>query len=99
MAKSLHELRTSGFSRLREGRIHMRCPECGRKVSNTQRTEYDLPQAVLVENYCPDCAVGSKDPPITYFDANGVEVPDSHECEDCGCMVFHGERHDCDGVA
>lgn len=97
--KSLLELRTSGFSRLREGRIHIRCPQCGRKQSNALRESYDPPLATLAEIGCGDCAgsVGAKDCPIYYYDAKGAAVPDNHECESCGDWVYFGERHDCDG--
>jgi hypothetical protein len=63
------------------------------------RDEGDPPGAVLAEFVCDgDCSSGAKEIPIVYFDANGVEVPDARECEQCGDHVFYGERHDCDGI-
>lgn len=75
---SLRALRTRGFSKLRSGRIHLRCPLCGRKMSNARRSEYDPPSAVLAEVAC-DKHSGLKDPPTNYFDKEGVEVEDDGE--------------------
>lgn len=63
----------SGFAKLREGRIHLRCYKCGRKMSNVERDEYDPPTAVLMETPCPECVDGME-PPTDYFDATGKQV-------------------------
>lgn len=64
----------SGFRPLRSGRIHLRCPKCGRKQSNMARYDCDPADAALAEVHCPKCASGSKDPGTQYFDASGREV-------------------------
>lgn len=69
--KSLVELRTQGFNKLYEGKIHMRCPSCGRKQSNMNRENDDPANAFLVEIYCDNCCQGCKDNSSTYFDKNG----------------------------
>lgn len=73
MSKSLRELRTTGFRKLREGRIHLRCYVCGRKVSNSTRMPHDPPHAVLMEVPC-ECSQGDKGCDVFYFDANGDEL-------------------------
>jgi hypothetical protein len=95
MPKTLHELRTTGFSKLRNGRIHIRCPKCGRKQSNAFRAEIDPPSAFLVETLCEKCSMGCKDPGLDYFDKDGNSVAlcemcleklaleDKYYCEDC----------------
>lgn len=70
---SLHELRTAGFHPLRPGRIHLRCPHCGRKQSNSRRGEHDHPAATLVQVACGACAMGGFPTP-DYFDAHGNPV-------------------------
>lgn len=72
--KSLLELRTSGFRKLRDGRIHMRCYSCGLKRSNVARQKYDPPNAVLIESPCEACCMGSKDPEWFYYDERGSEL-------------------------
>jgi hypothetical protein len=67
-------LEWAGFRRLRSGRIHVYCPHCGRKVSNSQRGEYDPPRATLVHTWCDRCGSGGKDSPETFFDADGKEI-------------------------
>lgn len=73
-AAHLHALRTKGFHALRPGRIHMRCPGCGRKQSNDHRTEYDPDRAVLREACCDKCCMGHKDCGATYFSKRGRQV-------------------------
>ena len=68
-------LRTTGFRKLRPGRIHMRCWTCGRKQSNMPRESYDPTTAVLAQFPCPRCAdTGAKGVNVAYFDARGAEV-------------------------
>jgi len=73
MSKTLITLRTAGFRPLRRGRIHMRCPLCGRKQSNVRRERYDPEGAVLAEIPCPKHD-GLKDPTTDYFDALGEPI-------------------------
>jgi hypothetical protein len=96
VGKSLHELRTAGFKPLREGRIHLRCPSCGRKMSNMPRDVYDPPLAMLMEVCCDRCSAGCKIDGGDYYDASGLSVPNNYDCERCGDMVFYGVRHDCE---
>jgi hypothetical protein len=72
-AARLTRLRTTGFRKLRAGRIHVRCYVCGRKMSNMAREEHDPATAVLIETPCERCPVG-KEPETFYYDAAGVEV-------------------------
>jgi hypothetical protein len=73
--KSLHELRTTGFAKLRDGRIHVRCPDCGRKQSNAARLpDQDPSNATLIEVVCARCGQGCKDPESFWFDAEGNEI-------------------------
>lgn len=65
--------RMSGFHRARAGRIHLRCPKCGRKQSNAPRSEYDPKEAALIETLCPKCCGGDFGEP-TYFAPDGREV-------------------------
>ena len=72
--KSIHELRTTGFRKLKSGRIHLRCPDCGLKRSNMPQMEWDPPSAFLVETICDgECSNGCKDAQFRYFDASGEE--------------------------
>lgn len=80
MTKTLHELRTTGFNKLRPGRIHLRCPRCGRKQSNVERGEHDPESTFLIEVLCDKCGVGYKDECAYHFDAAGNQV---HLCDDC----------------
>jgi len=70
-----------GFRPLRPGRIHVFCPDCGCKLSNLRRVDYDPPTAVLVHIPCERCSQGCKvDGPDKYLDAYGEEVwVDDHE--------------------
>lgn len=72
----LSRLRRHGFSVLMKGKIHLRCPECGRKMSNVDREEFDPPDAFLAEILCGECAdsVGAMEPTTLYFDRQGNEV-------------------------
>ena len=97
-AKSLLELRTTGFKPLRDGRIHVRCPQCGRKQSNAPRDELDPPAATLVEIPCPNCGAGCKIDEGDYYDVRGREVSPGEPCEECGEWVVPGIRHDCDAA-
>lgn len=66
--------RMSGYRPLRPGRIHLRCPRCGRKQSNTPRREWDPADAVLAETGCLKCGQGGKDNETCYFAADGQEI-------------------------
>lgn len=70
--KSIKKLRTDGFAKLKSGRIHLRCPICGRKQSNTVRQEYDPINAFLFEVPC-DNHTGLK-PTGIYFDTLGQAI-------------------------
>ena len=74
--KTLHELRTSGFHKLRPGKIHIRCDVCGRKYSNAETSEFDVEGAFLAEFACDKCGQGNKGGPLRYFDAQGMELFD-----------------------
>jgi hypothetical protein len=90
-ADRLTRLRTTGFRKLRDGRIHVRCYTCGRKVSNTTRMDYDPPTAVLIETPCEKCSQGCKEPESFYYDATGTEVEEPNPyCADCGCYLGGG---------
>lgn len=57
---------------LKEGRIHLLCPHCGRKQSNIRREEADPDDAILVVVDCPKCCdMGSE---TNYYDVNGKEI-------------------------
>ena len=62
-------IRTTGFRPLKAGRIHLRCPKCGRKQSNMPRMPYDPPRAVLVEIFCNQCGAGGKTDFSGYYNA------------------------------
>lgn len=65
----------AGFTKLRKGRIHLFCPGCGRKLSNTPRDEGNDPKtAVLARVFCLRCSEGGKDLDITYLNASGKQV-------------------------
>jgi len=72
--KSLIELRTKGFHKPKEGKIHLRCFICGRKMSNMPRNEDDPKNAFLVEIPCENCSQGCKDCPEYYYDKNGKPI-------------------------
>lgn len=80
MTKTLHELRTIGFNKLQPGRIHVRCPKCGRKLSNAIRVERDPESAFLTEILCDRCSMGCKDCSPDYFNERGEPV---QLCLDC----------------
>lgn len=61
----------AGFAPLREGRVHVWCPKCKRKLSNLYRQKYDPPRATLVHSFCDRCSQGCKDTPEWYYDADG----------------------------
>lgn len=67
-------LEWAGFQKLRTGRIHVYCPHCGRKYSNSPRGEYDPPRAELVHTWCVRCGSGGKDSPETFFDKGGKQI-------------------------
>ena len=63
--------RWRGFRKLKDGCIHLQCPGCGRKQSNTTRhPEFDHPTAYLVEIECEKCGLGNFPVPA-YFDKRG----------------------------
>lgn len=66
-----------GFTPHREGRIHLWCPACHRKLSNMPRAQHDPPRAVLAQVLCPRCAdhLAAKDDSVNYLDARGKPVP------------------------
>lgn len=66
----------NGFKKLREGKIHLSCPRCGRKMSNAPRGDYDPPNAVLLVVPCDKyrCSGGCKIEGGDYFDENGKQV-------------------------
>lgn len=67
--------RVSGFHKAIPGRIHMRCPDCGRKQSNmTRHPEFDHPTAYMVELLCDKCGAGCKEDGGIYFTRNGREI-------------------------
>lgn len=43
------------------GRIHLRCPGCGRIASNVDRNQYDPPEAHIVVACCEKCCNGHPD--------------------------------------
>ena len=64
-----------GFKPLKAGRIHLYCPSCKRKLSNTRRTDYDPPTAVLAHLACERCSEGCKvDGESKYMDARGRSI-------------------------
>lgn len=60
-----------GYEKLKQGRIHLYCPGCGRKMSNTQKADYDPSKAHICHVYCDNCSVGHKDSVINYLDIDG----------------------------
>lgn len=68
-----------GFHPLRPGRIHMRCPTCGRKQSNMDRAPLDPPKAALLEVLCDKCGDGAKDDFGGYYSVTGRTI-----CSYCG---------------
>ena len=79
MTKDLTALRTQGWGKLRDGKIHLRCPKCGMKRSNNDRQPHDPPAAFLAELQCPECVGGDFGGSETYFDASGHELPDEEK--------------------
>jgi hypothetical protein len=75
MKKSLIELRTTGFAKLKKGKIHLRCSYCGRKMSNMDREEdFDPLNAFLAEILCEKCCIGAIEPETYYYDNKGNEI-------------------------
>ena len=69
------KLEYAGFHHHREGRIHVYCPHCRRKLSNAPRTEGDPSTAVLVAVWCERCSEGCKiEGPAYYLDAEGRAI-------------------------
>lgn len=66
--------RLRGFKPLRPGCIHIRCPKCGRKLSNEPRMPEDHPEAALAEFHCPRCGVGGKSDEVSYYRADGTDI-------------------------
>lgn len=67
--------RVSGFKKALPGRIHLRCPKCGRKQSNARRhPEFDHPTAYLAEDLCDKCDAGCKDSAPTYYTRKGRAI-------------------------
>lgn len=60
-----------GYEKLKQGRIHLYCPGCGRKMSNVERADYDPVNAHLCHVYCDNCCVGCKGNEEQYLDKNG----------------------------
>ena len=87
MSRDVLLLRTTGFAKLREGRIHNRCYSCGRKISNQRRMDYDPTIAFLCESECPRCGnrSGSKDAEWYYFDSDGNQLAWCEKCSGEGC--------------
>lgn len=61
----------AGFKPLKAGRIHFRCPQCGRKMSNMKRDAYDPPRAVMTEIACPKHSDQGEQ---FWYDAKGEEL-------------------------
>ena len=79
-----------GYAPLRSGRIHLFCPACKRKMSNTPRHDHlprDPPTAVLAHVLCERCSVGCKDSDQSFMDGRGRWL-----CSYCG-------RHSCERMA
>lgn len=64
----------AGFAPLQKGRLHLLCPNCGRKMSNTQRGEHDPPTAEIAHVWCERCSAGCKEDFAVFLDAHGREV-------------------------
>lgn len=62
--------RLDGFKKLMPGRIHLRCPLCGRKQSNMWRAEHDPVRAVLAEIPCEKHPEVNQ-PDTDYYDGKG----------------------------
>ena len=54
-------------------KIKLRCPHCGRVMSECDREKHAPPNAVLLETGCPRCVEGGFDDPH-YFDSDGKEI-------------------------
>jgi len=65
-----------GFAPLRTGRIHLLCPQCGRKMSNVLRSDFDPPNAALYVIPCDKsrCSGGCKIEGGDYFSADGHPI-------------------------
>lgn len=74
MIPMIRETMLDGYRPLKPGRIHMRCPTCGRKVSNVPRSGYDPHDAALLVIPCArdnKCGAGGFIEGGDYFDKNG----------------------------
>jgi len=64
-----------GFRPHKPGRIHLFCPDCGRKLSNMRRFQHDPERAVLAHIPCERCSQGCKIEGATlYLDSDGRAV-------------------------
>lgn len=72
----------AGFKPLREGRIHLLCGQCGRKMSNMRRADYDPPRAALIAVPCERCSQGCKIEGGEYYDAAGKPISFEETSED-----------------
>lgn len=68
-------LQLYGFAKHKVGFAHMRCPDCGRKMSNRAPLTGDEPEGtVLIETPCLECAHKAMEPDERYFDERGREI-------------------------
>jgi hypothetical protein len=65
----------AGFAPLRPGCIHVFCPRCHRKFSNSPLGKFDPPRATLVHTFCERCGQGGKDSPESFYAADGQQIP------------------------
>ena len=75
MKRDARKLPWAGFNKLRDGRIHVFCPRCHRKFSNSERGKLDPPRATLVVTHCPRCGQGGKESMEWFYDARGRKIP------------------------
>lgn len=59
------------FRPLRDGRIHLRCSVCGRKVSNVKRADWDHPDALWAEFPCDLHCEGGE---VFFFNRHGHQL-------------------------
>jgi hypothetical protein len=66
----------AGFASLQPGRIHWRCPGCGRKTSNMPRESWNPQKAVVVMVPCAklECQWADCYSSPLYYDADGHEL-------------------------
>ena len=86
--------RLHGFKKHRAGRIHVKCRQCGRKLSNMPRGEYDPPSAVLVETVCEKHDTGCGGPEEFYYGADGAEIPFDFDAIDAALSPEKTENRD-----